>query len=234
VTSLGYETAEMPAFPYLDADVQLAMAYAPMCRRDSFAVLFSLDDILARAIFATREPMLGRIRLSWWRENLEAMARGGMPPPEPLFQDLAKLALLPSDICLLAKMAEGWDVLVGDFPLSEIALQDHARLRGRSLFEVAAAVAGVETANAGACGEAWALANFAGTCRDAPTARRAAQLASTKFDVMPPSALPSELRPFVIISHLARLDLQEGAANRPAPGSPKRMLRAARFALFRK
>ncbi len=234
MTSLRYETAEMLEFHYLDPDVQLAMAYASAKKRDSFAVLFLLDDALAKAVNATREPLIGRIRLSWWREKLEAMANGHAPPPEPLFQFMAKLALSPDVLRLLARVAEGWDVLLDDYPLSMDTLNRYARLRGGSLFEAAAVVVDTDAVGAGAVGEAWALTNFAMTCRDELTAKHATHLARVRFDVMPPSVLPRALRTFAIIAYLAWRDLQDEASTRPLGGSPKRMLRAARFALLRK
>jgi 15-cis-phytoene synthase len=224
----------MHALPYLDPDVQLAMAYASHRRRDSCSVLFSLDDSLARAVSATREPMVGRIRLSWWRENLEAMARGGMAPPEPVFQDISSQAFSSPILALLAQLVEGWEVLLDDYPLDEDALTDFAQLRGRALFEAAAHVAGTEPRLAGALGEAWALAKLALGSGDAVTAQRAAAMAITRFDVMTPSELPSELRPFAILAYLAERDLHAEAPKRPLPGSPRRMLRAARFAFFSK
>lgn len=221
----------MQDFQYLDPDVQLAMAYAPSATRDSIAVLFMLDDALASTLRATREPLLARIRLSWWRENLEAMASGAAPPQEPLFQSMVKLSFSPEMLSHLARMTEGWDVLLDGLPLSTPALRDYARLRGRSLFDAASVLSTKETAKSGAVGEAWALARFAIHCRDETTAQKATAIARAAFDVMPPSTLPRDLRPFAVISFLAHRDVCDDVDKRLSGGSPRRILRAARFVL---
>jgi 15-cis-phytoene synthase len=234
VTSLRQKYADMPAIHYLNPDVQLAMAYAGPQLRDSYAALFLLDDALAEAVRATRDPMIGQIRLSWWRDQLGAMERGGVPPPEPVLQRIRQLGFPPETLRTLTRMPEGWDALLDDIPLDAAALERFGRQRGGALFGAAAMLAHGDVNAAESSGEAWALASFAVSCNDQITAERATSLARAKFDVTPASGLSLAFRPFAVLAHLARRDVTDEHRRRAAPGSPRRMLRAARFALFRK
>ena len=234
MTSLGYKLREMAGFPYLDLDVPIALAYARQNERDSFTVLFQTDDSFARIIRATREPMISRICLCWWRDSLEAMASGQRFPPEPLLMSIENAGFESDVVSRMSRISEGWSVLLDDFPLSDDVLNQFAQQRGGALFGAAAQVSGADVAQAEVLGEAWALSNFARQCSDSLTATRAANLAQGRFDVMMAPAQPRAFLPFMILGHLAKRDLRGISGRRVAPGSPRRMLRAARFALLRK
>jgi len=61
----------------LDHDRYLVGLFAPAARREDLFALFAFNLELARAPELVNEPMLGRIRLQWWRETLDAIAAGG-------------------------------------------------------------------------------------------------------------------------------------------------------------
>ncbi len=48
----------------------------PAARREVLA-LYVLDDELAKVVRSVSQPMLGEIRLQWWREAMDRTARGG-------------------------------------------------------------------------------------------------------------------------------------------------------------
>ena len=75
--------------PDLDPDRRLALAYVPAAARPAVEALWRLDVTLGAVLAAGREPMIGRIRLAWWREALEKLDREA-PPAEPLLQALAE------------------------------------------------------------------------------------------------------------------------------------------------
>ena len=52
---------------------------------------------MADVVRTTSEPMLGAIRLAWWRERLEELDDGAPPPPEPRLQAVA-YELLPRGV----------------------------------------------------------------------------------------------------------------------------------------
>jgi phytoene synthase len=65
-----------------DPDRWLAARFAGK-RREDLAALYALNHELARVAETVSTPMLGEIRLAWWRERLEAMS-GGHPVIEAL------------------------------------------------------------------------------------------------------------------------------------------------------
>ena len=54
----------------LPPEQELALAYTPREIREKFRALLSFDQRMARIVAATTEPMLGQMRLAWWREQL--------------------------------------------------------------------------------------------------------------------------------------------------------------------
>ena len=54
----------------LPDEAKLALAYTQVPLRDPLRVFFELDLRLGRLVSATTEPMLGQMRLAWWRETL--------------------------------------------------------------------------------------------------------------------------------------------------------------------
>ncbi len=53
-----------------DRDRYLACLFAPAARREALFALYAFNLEVARTAEAVSEPMLGRIRLQWWREAL--------------------------------------------------------------------------------------------------------------------------------------------------------------------
>ena len=88
-----------PAVPIVDPERNLVLAYAPVRARAALATLWRLDERLGGVVATTSEPMIGRIRLAWWREALERLDQGG-PPAEPLLRETAE-TLLPLGILQL-------------------------------------------------------------------------------------------------------------------------------------
>ena len=64
-----------------DRDRFLAALFAPEPARRDLLALLAFDHELARTRSGTREPMLARIRLEWWREAVaEAAGAKGRAP----------------------------------------------------------------------------------------------------------------------------------------------------------
>ena len=59
-----------------DYDRYLSALFAPAARREALFALIAFNHEIARIPEAVSEPMLGRIRLQWWRETLEAIHDG--------------------------------------------------------------------------------------------------------------------------------------------------------------
>lgn len=144
-----------------DPDRFHAALFAPARVRPSLFALYAFNLELSRAVTALREPMLGEIRLQWWREVLEELGNG-VTREHPVVRALADTIAtyeLPMD--LLAGMIDA-----RSFDLEEAAMgprDDFARYTAAmsgNLFALAArclapARAGALDAAAFAAGEAY-------------------------------------------------------------------------------
>jgi 15-cis-phytoene synthase len=76
----------------VDPDRWLASRFAadPAARALAIAV-YALNDELARVGETVSQPLVGEIRLAWWRERLEGIVAGDAPPAQPVL-----LALRPA------------------------------------------------------------------------------------------------------------------------------------------
>ena len=93
----------------LPDELELALAYTPQSVRERLRAYFAFDQRLARIVSATSEPMLGQMRLAWWRDEL------GKPPGERPQGDAVLAALgahWDGDHEHLLKCVEGWEALV--------------------------------------------------------------------------------------------------------------------------
>jgi phytoene synthase len=73
-----------------DRDRFLAALFAPEPARRGLLALLALDCELARTHSVTREPLLARIRLEWWREAVAEAAGGGQPRAQPIVESLSE------------------------------------------------------------------------------------------------------------------------------------------------
>lgn len=66
-----------------DRDRFVTALFAPSERREALFALYAFNVEIARVRELVREPMLGQVRLQWWRDALAGI-RDGAPPPHPL------------------------------------------------------------------------------------------------------------------------------------------------------
>lgn len=142
----------------------LALSYAPAGRRPAIDALFALDAALGRVLRTTREPMVGQMRLAWWRDALQGLDHAP-PPGEPVLQALAaNLLHLGVTGSELATMIDGWEPLLGE-PVRQ-AVEDHGTFRGGVLFRLAGRALGGEAGPLTLAGYGWALADLADNLDD--------------------------------------------------------------------
>lgn len=197
----------------IDPDRDFALVHVPTSTRDAVAALWALDAALGRIVASTSQPMIGQMRLTWWHDAMLA-GRGGEPVLAALTTHVHPIGI---DGAALVPLVEGWEVLLDPLPLGADALYVHARARGDTLFALSAQAMGCPIA-AGA-GGGWALADFAGRCSDAVTARAA--YAQARLRLRSVDRLPRALR---ILAHLAARD---AAAERRTPRTRWQLLRAS-------
>lgn len=73
-----------------DRDRFLTALFAPEPQRRGLLALLAFDHELARTRTVTREPMLARIRLEWWREAVAEAAGEGKPRAQPIVESLSE------------------------------------------------------------------------------------------------------------------------------------------------
>ncbi|HEV7660547.1 MAG TPA: squalene/phytoene synthase family protein [Allosphingosinicella sp.] len=207
----------------LDPDRRLALAYVPSRVRPALEALWRLDVTFAAILAAGRDPTASRLRLAWWREALEGLdARE--PPAEPLLRSLAG-HVLPGGIsgAELAAMAEGWEILLTDRPLTAHEQARYAALRGGLLFDFSARLLGAPDFPVAPSGALWALVDLA---------RHSSGREELRFPpAWPQGRWPRALRPLGMLAALARRDSDRPGGPWESQGNPARMLRMVRHRL---
>ncbi len=136
--------------------------FAPEPERQALHALYAFEAELSHIAVAAREPMVGQIRLQWWRDAID-LAAPGTKTGNPVADALAA-AILEHDLpkARLIAMADGHHPEVcGDPPADTQALRVSLREREGALFELAAFVLGdrSDTGRKAAeyAGHAWGL-----------------------------------------------------------------------------
>ena len=138
----------------LSADLELALLHMPAQVRKAFRALFAIDAAMGDVVARSTDPALGRIKLAWWREQLEALD-GNPPPEEPRLAAVAD-HLLPKGIsgADLAALEPGWATLLD--PEVDAGL---VAARGAALFEIGGRMLGSKDARLAEAGATYALAS---------------------------------------------------------------------------
>ena len=123
-------------------DYTLALWLAPRRVQPRLRAVFALDRRLQHVAHSTREPLLGQIKLAWWREQLVALDTG-VVSAEPQIQALsgvlcpqltgAMLSDLTDDDTRTQALADVMTALCGPRPkalrlLNALAADDAARI----------------------------------------------------------------------------------------------------------
>ena len=192
----------------ISPDRRLALGYAPAAARPLFFGLYALDAKLAGIVRSAREPMLGQLKLAWWRDQLGKPV-AGRPQGEPV---LAALAPWGESGRALAALVDGWEVLIADDYPAQADLAQFAAARGAACAALAGLV-GAEPDAARRAGHGWALGDL-GLMLGAsePLSQIAAEA-----DWLTPR-LNRAMRPLLIHHGLARRSKNKGFAH-PGPAS---------------
>jgi phytoene synthase len=209
----------------VDPERALAIAYAPADKRTSLAALFQLDEKLGQIVATTSEPMIGLMRLTWWREALEKLDLADRrTPDEPLLRVLAEqVAPLFVSGGTLAAIEDGWSALI-DEEDSERLLLRHGAERGRHLFAAAAAILGADDPRLPSAGAVWALTDLSFHHSSATLSAAARARAAALADDIPPGRWPTAARPLAALFALAVRDSRVGRRVQAAPARLMRML----------
>ncbi|HEV8406678.1 MAG TPA: hypothetical protein VGQ34_01995, partial [Sphingomicrobium sp.] len=143
----------------------------------------------------TKEPMLGPIRLAWWRERLDEMDEAKGAPAEPRLQAVER-ELLPRGIKGhdIASLEDGWLRLFDQFPWS-IETSEAIWLRGNLLFGLGARVLGGPGEQIQPSGGLWALVDVARHLSDTGSREMLLSQARAFSKGLAGTSFPSKLRP---------------------------------------
>ncbi len=142
-----------------DIDRYWSALFAPSGRRRSLLALYAYNAEIAHIAATMNEPMVGQIRLQWWKDAIE-LAVPGTNTGNPIADCLAGAIFehdLPKD--RLIGMAEARiPQIVGDVPADIPALRASLQATHGTVFELAAAILGSEGDLARKAGEHAGLA----------------------------------------------------------------------------
>jgi phytoene synthase len=172
--------------------------------------MFALDSKLGEVVRTTSEPMLGKIRLAWWRERLLELDEGRVVA-EPTLEALAEVVSTTEVTgAALTELVGGWEALLPPFPCDPDA-PGLVATRGNYLFGYSASILGAsrnDMERAGVAGAIWALVDSAKRVWDKGTGEYLLTTAREVCDVWEESVVPLSIRPLVMLGLLARRDLE--------------------------
>jgi len=162
----------------LDNDRFLAALFAPPDRREDLFALYAFNIEVAKTREVVTEPMLGQIRLQWWRDSIARLHEGEAPRHE-VIQPLAAAVIRHGlDRSLMERLIDAREADLEDRPPASLdCLVNYAEVTSAPLVQLALAVLGVRNEAAMAAGRhvgiAWALV---GLLRAVPHHARAHRL----------------------------------------------------------
>ncbi|MDE0057528.1 MAG: squalene/phytoene synthase family protein [Defluviicoccus sp.] len=218
----------------LDRERYLAALFAPSGRREALFALYAFNLEVAKTAEVVSEPMLGEIRLQWWREALDGIFAGSVRE-HPVVAALAEAVEAHElDRARFEAIVDGRAAdLDPDPPPDMYALEAYAGATAVPLVELACQILGAGEAMAAARAAGLGL-GLAGVLRAVPFHARQRRLyvplsllsdagiaAATLFDRAPPVAFAEAVAP---IAERARAHI---AAVRQARRDVPRTARAA-------
>lgn len=204
-----FETALREAEP----DLWLSSRFiADPAARADVALIYALNHELVSVAHKVREPLIGQMRLTWWRDSLDALAQGGPHRGHPLLIAIAGSGL---SIASLADLPEG---RLADF---DSAPAD-AAMRLKQIDETEGVLMGLvarrlapetEPSSVRAAARAWALSRQSEA--DPAAVRAQLRIARAELKALPIAAFPA-------VAHVA---LAGAYARGAAPGDFEKRVR---------
>lgn len=210
----------------LPPEAGLALAWSGSKVRGPLSIALQLDRRLARVVARTTEPMLGQMRLAWWRDAL-GKSVAERPRGDAVLDGLG--AHWAGCEAPLIALVNAWEILITAERLRPGEIESFAA--GRGAFFAALAGDGAPddlSARLVGAGQRWALADAASGVSN--HIERAALVAAGLAVTRRSKRLPRELRGIAVLEALALRGLNRGG--RPlmeGRGAPLAILRAAIF-----
>ncbi len=220
----------------LDRERYLAALFAPAERREALFALYAFNLEVAKTAEMVSEPMLGEIRLQWWREALDGIFAGSVREHPVVAALAAAVEAHDLDRARFEAIVDGRAADLDPAPPADMdALEAYAGATAVPLVELACQVLGAREGLAAARAAGLGL-GLAGVLRAVPFHARQRRLyvplsllddagisAATLFDRAPPAAFAEAVAP---VARRARAHI--GAVRQARRAVP----RAARAALL--
>jgi phytoene synthase len=213
-----------------DRDRFQTALFAPAARREALFALYAFNYEIARVRESVTQPMLGQIRLQWWRENIAAAFEGGPVRHHPVVEALTgSIRELPMTRDHFDRLIDARETDLADEPPASLsALESYAEESSSQLIYLALEILeadGPATAEAGLhIGIAYSLAGLlramplrarriipagipaqTGVAEIAAAASRHLEAARASRSRTPRSALPALLPAVIAQRSLSRL-----------------------------
>jgi phytoene synthase len=139
-----------------DRDRYQTVLFAPVERRDALFALYAFNYEIARVRESVTQPMLGQIRLQWWREVIDAAYAGAVPRQHevalPLTEAIQERSLSRASFDRLIDAREC--DLTDEPPADMAALVDYAEGTSAALQALVLQALGINEAASGAAARA--------------------------------------------------------------------------------
>lgn len=116
----------------LPPPVRLALAYAPKQVRAGWELLLRFDSRFAGIVGATSEPLIGQMKLAWWRDAI-GTAPSMRPKGEPLLAQLSEIGD-PVLEQAVGALVDAWEGLVVSDEWHAAAIEQFSNRRGAAVF----------------------------------------------------------------------------------------------------
>jgi phytoene synthase len=189
----------------LPPEARLALAWSPPQLRAALATLLQLDRRLARIVARSSEPMLGQMRLAWWREAL-GTPLAARPRGDAVLDALGEHWRGREE--LLVPMLEGWECLLAADKLCSDDLMRYAAGRAAPFAGLLATADRALQARITLAASRYALADLAANLSN-PAEREAAIALGLKAEPAP-RRMPRALRGLGVLEALALRALARG------------------------
>ena len=204
-------------------ETELALAHTPAGLRPALRILFELDARLGRIVAGTSEPMLGQMRLSWWRDTLGHEPQ--MRPAGDAVLDVIARHWIGREAALV-KLVDGWEYLLAPPPLGESDARAFAA--GRVAAFLAVYDLDDHESAAGVAAWRWAMGDLAAKVSLEEERAMLVRLGLEKNAANP--KLPREARGLAVLGALATRALDRGG--RPLMEGRGASIVATRAAIF--
>ncbi|WP_206520248.1 hypothetical protein [Altererythrobacter sp. BO-6] len=189
----------------LPPEQQLALSYSPQHLRPKLAGFFALDRRLGTIVAKTTEPLLGQMRLAWWRDMLGRPV-DERPKGDPVLDQIGQYWCgLEQD---LLHLVDAWEVMVTQETLGSDQIEAFGNGRSTPLICLSGHPSGSDGGQVCAAAWCWALADAA--CGVSAPQERALLVEAGLSRSLAGGRWPRHLRGIGVLDALSRRALLRG------------------------